>query len=223
MYLRPLKALLVPFALLALSAASNSNTAAPDHCPPTSPTSPRLDQISDDPPFTSSSQLAIWSERLLSALDPIDRNPRRRLRAFADDLHLAFAARSHAAGPLHKRRKRHPDSELLRRANEQKVVKCKVQSSGLGSSHGHDGSEPTSTTLPGMTPTDSNGRPLPTQTVSEGHGGGGRETIAVTQPCGNIPVGASSTHYHITSSAIADGLSQSMSKRRQVPTVRKLG
>jgi len=64
-----------------------------------------------------------------------------------------------------------------------------VQSSGLGSSNGNS-SKPTSTTLPGMTPTDSNGRPLPTQTVSDGHGGNGHETIAVTQPCGNITVGA---------------------------------
>lgn len=187
MYLRPSQALLVAFALLARSTASNSN-AAPDECPPTSP---RLDQISDDLPFTSSSQLTLWSGRLLNLLDPDDQDPKGRLRAFADDLHLAFAARPHAAGPSHKRRKRHPDSELLRRADAQKVTKCKVQSSGLGSSHGHDDSKPTSTTLPGMTPTDSNGRPLPTQTVSEGHGGGGRETIAVTQPCGSIPVGAS--------------------------------
>ena len=222
MHLRPSQTLLVAFVLVARSTASN--TAAQDQCHSASSTSPLLDQISDHRPFTSSSALTVWSERLLSLLDPNDGDhPKGRLRAFADDLHLAFAARRHAAGPSHKQRKHHPDSELVRRADPQKVTKCKVQSSGLGSSHGHDDSKPTSTTLPGMTPTDSNGRPLPTQTVSEGHGGGGRETIAITQPCGTIPVGASSKRSHITCGIIVDRLSQSMYKQPLVPTVSKLG
>jgi hypothetical protein len=189
MYFRPFQALLVAFALVARSTATNPNSPQRD-CHSASSASPLLDQIPEDGLFTSSSP-SVWSERLLSLLDPNDGvHPKSRLRAFADDLHLAFAARPHPPPPLHKHGKRHSDSELLRRADSQKVIKCKAQS-GLGSSHDHDDSKPTSTTLPGMTPTDSNGRPLPTQTVSEGHGGGGREVIAVTEPCGDIPVGAS--------------------------------
>jgi len=204
MHLGPFQTVLVAFALVAHSTAGIS--AAQDQCRSTSPTS-LLDQQPDDGPSASSSTLAVWSERLLSLLDPNDADHPGALHAFANDLHLAFMARRHAAQPSHKRRKRHPDSELLRRAGTQKVTKCKLQSSGLGSPHGDGGSKPTSTTLPGMTPTDSDGKPLPTQTVSEGHGGSGRETIAVTEPCGNIPVGASSTRSRITYSIIADRLS----------------
>jgi hypothetical protein len=204
------------FALVARSTASNS--AALDQC---DSTPPLLYQISDNGPSTLSSTLAVWSERLFSLLDPNGADPPKgRLRAFANDLHLAFVARQHTARPSHKWRWPHSDSGLLKRADSQRVIKCKVQSSGRD---GDDGSKPTSTTLPGMTPTDSNGRPLPTQTVSEGHGGGGRETIAVTQPCGNIPVGASSKESSITCNTIADGLSQLMCKRRRVPMVNKLG
>jgi hypothetical protein len=207
MHLRPFQTVLLTLALLARSTASNGHALVADQCD-TTPPLPLLGQ-SDDDPSTLSSSLAVWSDRLFSLLDPTDSEPPRgRLRAFANDLHLAFVARRHAAWPSHKRRKPHFDSELLRRADSQKVIKCKVQSSGDGSPDGGDGdsSKPTSTTLPGMTPTDSNGKPLPTQTVSEGHGGGGRETIAVTQPCGNIPVGASSEEYHITCNTIANGL-----------------
>ena len=202
MHLSSFQTLILALALLAPCAASNSPVLDHDQCD--SP-APLLDQLGDDPSILSST-LAVWSERLFSFLDPHDAEPPRgRLHAFANDLHLAFVARGHAARPSHKRRSPHFDSELLRRADSQKVIQCKVQSSGLGSPHGGDDSKPTSTTLPGMTPTDSNGRPLPTQTVSEGHGGGGRETIAVTQPCGNIPVGASSKESHITCNAIANG------------------
>ena len=218
MHLRQFQTLLVAFALVARSTARNS--AVLDQCDSTSPIPPLL---TDVVPSTSSSTPALWSERLFGLLDPNGADhPNGRLRAFAKDLHLAFVPRQHAARLSHRRRKRQPNSGLLRRADAQKVTKCKVQSSGLGSSNGN-GSKPTSTTLPGMTPTDSNGRPLPTQTVSDGHGGNGHETIAVTQPCGNITVGATSKGIHIVCSIIADGLSQSMYKRRLVPTVRKLG
>jgi hypothetical protein len=197
MHLTLFRSVLVALALVARSAASSS--AAQEQCDLTSPLPPLLGQISDDVPSTSPSTLAIWGERLLSVLDPDDAGTHKgRLRAFADDLHLAFAARRHAARPSHKQRKRHPDSGLLRRADVQKVTKCRVQSNGLGSSHGHGDSEPTTTTLPGMTPTDSDGKPLPTQTVSEGHGGSGRETIAITQPCGDINVGATGKQSYIT-------------------------
>jgi len=208
MHLRPFQTVLLALTLLARSTASDSHVLVAGQCDSTPPL-PLLGQ-SDDDPSTLSSALAVWGDRLFSLLDPTDPElPRGRLRAFANDLHLAFVARRHAAWPpSHKRRKPHFDSELLKRADSQKVTKCKVQSSGQGSPNegDGDGSKPTSTTLPGMTPTDSNGRPLPTQTVSEGHGGGGRETIAITQPCGNIPVGASSEEFHITCITIANGL-----------------
>ena len=221
MHIKPAQIVLVAFALVARSTASSN--AARGQCDSTPPT-PLLGQVADGEPFALSSTLAVWSERLLSLLNHNGTDhPEGRLRAFADDLHLAFAAWRHAARPSYKPRKHHHDLGLLRRADAQKVTKCKVRSSGLGSSHGDNGSKPTSTTLPGMTPTDSNGRPLPTQTVGEGHGGSGRETIAITQPCGNIPVGASSKVFHITCGIVADRLSQSMYRRRLVLTARYLG
>ena len=192
MHLSPFQSVLIVLALVSRSTSTPSSSASLDQC---GSTPPLLDQSDDDP---SPSTLALWSERLFGLLGPSDPEPHTgRLRAFANDLHLAFAARRHGTRPLHKHK---IDASLHRRADSQKVTKCKVQ--GLGSHHGDgdDGSKPTSTTLPGMTPTDSNGRPLPTQTVSEGHGGGGRETIAITQPCGNIPVGASSKESRITCS-----------------------
>ena len=189
MHLRLFQTVLLPLALVTRSTAGNSA-----ECDST----PVLDQMWHHGPSTLSSTFSVWSERLFSLLDPNDAEPPTgRLRAFANDLHLAFVAPRHATRPPHKQRKPHPNSGLLRRADSQWVTKCKVQSSGLGSSQGDDDPKSTSTTLPGMTPTDSNGRPLPTQTVSEGHGGGGRETIAVTQPCGNIPVGASSKEFPV--------------------------
>jgi hypothetical protein len=198
MHFKPFQTVLVAFALVARSIASNGG-AVLDQCHSTSPLPPLLDQALDGIPSTAPSTLPIWSERLLSLLDPNDRDhPKGRLRAFANDLHLAFAAQQRAARPSHRRRKRQPDSGLLKRADTQKVTKCRVHSNGLGPSNGNGGPKPTTTTLPGMTPTDSNGRPLPTQTVSEGHGGSGRETIAVSQPCGNITVGATSkVQYHL--------------------------
>lgn len=229
MHLNPFQSVLIALAFVSRSTStSNPSSSAAldpalDQC---DSTPPLLDQ-SDDDPSASSSTFAVWSERLFSLLDPHEAEPHTgRLRAFASDLHLAFVARRHSTRPSHKRKRPHLDVGLLRRADSQRVNKCKVQASGLGSHHGDDGddgSKPTSTTLPGMTPTDSNGRPLPTQTVSEGHGGSGRETIAITQPCGSIPVGASGKEPHITCNTIVNGLSQSMYKRRQAPTVKHLG
>lgn len=195
-HLGPFQSVLIVLALVSRSTSTPNSSASLDQCGSTPP--PLLDQSDDDP---SPSTLALWSERLFSLLDPTDAEPHTgRLRAFANDLHLAFVARRHGTRPLHKHKRKRPhlDSSLHKRADSQKVTKCKVQ--GLGSHHGDDGSKPTSTTLPGMTPTDSDGRPLPTQTVSEGHGGGGHETIAITQPCGNIPVGATSKESCITCS-----------------------
>src|SRR5258706_2467706 len=228
MHLSPFQTVLIALALVSRSASTTTNpSGSPALDPALGPaldqcdsTPPLLDQ-SDEDPSALSSTLAVWGERLFSLLDPCEAEPHTgRLRAFANDLHLAFVARRHGTRPSHKRKRPHLD----RRADSQSVInKCKVQSSGLGSPHGGDGSKPTSTSLPGMTPTDSNGRPLPTQTVSEGHGGSGRDTIAITQPCGSVPVGASSKGSHITCSTIVNGLSQSMYKPRQVPMVKLLG
>ena len=148
-------------------------------------TPPLLDQSGGDP-STLSSTLAIWSEHLFSLLGPGGPEPPQgqgRLRTFLDDLHLAFVPRRHAS---HKRKRSHFDSEQL---SLQEVTKCKAQLRGLSARHGGLGT-----------------RPLPTQSVSGGYGEGGRETIAVIQPCGGIPVGASSKEFHITCNTIANEL-----------------
>ena len=223
MHLSPFQSVLITLALVSrsISTSNPSGSAALDPALDQCDSTPPLLDQSDDDPSLLSSTFAIWSERLFGLLDPRDAEPHTgRLRAFASDLHLAFVARRHGTRPSHKRKKPHLDVNLHRRADSQRVNKCKVQSSGLGSHHGDDGSKSTSTTLPGMTPTDSNGRPLPTQTVSEGHGGSGHETIAITQPCGSIPVGASSKESHVTCNTTVNRPSQPMYKRRQAPTVK---
>lgn len=53
--------------------------------------------------------------------------------------------------------------------------------------------------VPNYTPTDSNGRPLPTQTIGDGHGGYGQEVISVTTMCGSISPGANGKHDSPTS------------------------
>ncbi|KAG8825753.1 hypothetical protein FRC19_010597 [Serendipita sp. 401] len=67
---------------------------------------------------------------------------------------------------------------------EQKVLKTKCRVRPIHRHQDWDDS------TPNYTPTDSLGHPLPTQTMGDGHGGGGSEVIAVTAMCGNIPPGA---------------------------------
>lgn len=50
--------------------------------------------------------------------------------------------------------------------------------------------------VPNYTPTGPDGRPLPTQTIGDGHGGYGQEVISVTSMCGSIPPGATGQHQH---------------------------
>jgi len=67
------------------------------------------------------------------------------------------------------------------------LTRCKVRQKPGPHRSGEGAS---STVNPNYTPTGTDGRPLPTQTIGDGHGGSGSEIIAVTTKCGDITVGA---------------------------------
>jgi hypothetical protein len=98
---------------------------------------------------------------------------------FFNDIRLAFSL---STGPptipynLNDSRTLYPrDQQVLR-------TKCRVVSTLPHQEWDGD--------VPNYTPTGSDGQPLPTQTIGDGHGGGGSEVIAVTSMCGSIGPGA---------------------------------
>jgi hypothetical protein len=105
--------------------------------------------------------------------------------SFFNDLRIAFNLSHPNVGTkidptktcqLDKREYLYPrDQQVLK-------TKCRVQST-LPDEEWNNG-------IPNYTPTGADGRPLPTQTIGDGHGGYGQEIIAVTSMCGNIPPGA---------------------------------
>jgi hypothetical protein len=80
-------------------------------------------------------------------------------------------------------------------------TKCRVQST-LPQEEWNGG-------IPNYTPTGPDGRPLPTQTIGDGHGGYGQEVISVTSMCGNINPGATGKHQHRQSKRLLTSFSSS--------------
>ncbi|KIM24870.1 glycoside hydrolase family 23 protein [Serendipita vermifera MAFF 305830] len=115
-----------------------------------------------------------WStvDSLLAEYSPVD-------SGLLYDLRLAFGP----VPPQYERSTRSSSNSGGLYPRDQRVLKTKCRVKPPTPHHGDDG-------IPNYTPTDSAGHPLPTQTIGDGHGGGGREIIAVTTPCGSIPVGA---------------------------------
>jgi hypothetical protein len=98
---------------------------------------------------------------------------------FFNDIRLAF---SPSTRPI-KTPYNHNNSRTLYPRDQQVLrTKCRVVSTIPHQEWDGD--------TPNYTPTGSDGRPLPTQTIGDGHGGGGSEVIAVTSMCGNIGPGA---------------------------------
>lgn len=72
---------------------------------------------------------------------------------------------------------------------DQRILKTKCRIKPTQPHSGWDDDE-----IPNYTPTDSEGHPLPTQTIGDGHGGYGQEIIAVKTLCnGHIPPNATGT------------------------------
>lgn len=128
-----------------------------------------------------------WWPHLLSTVSellPTDSSSR-----FINDLRLALA-------PIP-----HDDQDdfisqnfTKRDLSQQVFTRCRVRST-FQPNDASDGPEATRTLTPNYTPTGSDGQPLPTQTIGDGHGGYGQEIIAVTAPCGDIPVNASGKEF----------------------------
>lgn len=114
---------------------------------------------------------------------------------FFNDLRLAFSIppATHNEEDADEEHEDYYDSNdtcmLTRRntlyARDQQVLKTKCRVVNIHSTHGYIPGH-----TPNYTPTGSDGQPLPTQTIGDGHGGGGRETIAVNSTCGNLRNGA---------------------------------
>ncbi|PVF96645.1 hypothetical protein CPB86DRAFT_761669 [Serendipita vermifera] len=133
---------------------------------------------------TSYSPISLWWKSLGSILlqhlpgDESSREP-----SFFNDLRIAFNI-AHPTSNAPTRPGTHfYHSPLYRR--DQKILKTKCRVKPLHPGEGWDG-----TGIPNYTPTDSNGNPLPTQTIGDGHGGGGQEVIAVRSTCNGRGTGA---------------------------------
>jgi hypothetical protein len=74
-------------------------------------------------------------------------------------------------------------SPLYRRDQQVLKTKCRVKPTRPDQTWDGNG-------IPNYTPTDSNGNPLPTQTIGDGHGGGGQEIISVQSKCNGRGSGA---------------------------------
>jgi hypothetical protein len=98
---------------------------------------------------------------------------------FFNDIRLAFSLSTGPPTTQHNLNNSHTlyprDQQILR-------TKCRIVSTLPHQEWNGD--------VPNYTPTGSDGQPLPTQTIGDGHGGGGSEVIAVTSMCGNIGPGA---------------------------------
>jgi len=102
---------------------------------------------------------------------------------FFNDLRLAFTLSTDPVTTQHGLK----NQGLSPRAQQVLKTMCRLKSTIYDD--GWDDGD-----VPNYVPTDSDGQPLPTQTIGDGHGGGGSEIIAVTSMCGNIGPGATGEH-----------------------------
>jgi hypothetical protein len=147
----------------------------------------------------SSSSSAYWWTSLAAALTnylPGDTSTGEQ--GFFNDLRLAFnippplppATRDEDDDEEHEDYDNYNDKCMLTRrdtlyARDQQVLKTKCRVVNTHDTHGYIPGH-----NPNYTPTGTDGQPLPTQTIGDGHGGGGSEVIAVTSTCGNQRNGA---------------------------------
>lgn len=171
--------LLLPLLLLSetLATADHRSTVldrSREHSRHVSNNEPKPQQAGSESTSRTSSPLSRW----WTTVDNLFEGTSLAETGFFNDLRLTFGSNTPLYNINNRRRSLHPrDQQVLK-------TKCHVRPTIPSTPPTGNGD------VPNYTPTDSDGRPLPTQSIGDGHGGGGSEIIAVTSMCGNIAPGA---------------------------------